>query len=190
MLSQPSMREHMRGDAQGHVVLVQYGDYQCPRCAAAERAVTEILEEHPEGLLFTFRHFPRADRHSMAMLAAEAAEYAAIHGCFWPMHAALMANSHRICTGLLFELARRFGLQESRLRDALAVGLCAGRVQRDFVRAMFDEVEDTPAFFIDGRRFRGAVDDSGLGAAVAAALEPESPPAPVRAEEEARPLRG
>ena len=170
MTSQPSAREHLLGDAEGSVVLVQYGDYQCPRTAAAQQLVTAILLRHPAGLLFTFRHFPRADRHPMSMLAAETAEYAAMHERFWPMHAALMANSHRISLALLFALGRQFCLQESRLRDALAIGLCAGRVQRDVVRAVLDEVEDTPAFFINGHRCRNAGDESALDAAVEAAL--------------------
>jgi len=176
MMSQPSMREHILGDAEGRVVLVQYGDYQCPRSAASQPVVAAILQRHPAGLLFTFRHFPRADRHPMAMLAAETAEYAAMHKRFWPMHAALMANSHRMSLGLLFELGRQFGLQESRLRDALAIGLCAGKVQRDVVRAILDEVEDNPAFFINGHRFRNAGDESALNAAVEAALRTASRP--------------
>ena len=176
MTSQPSAREHILGDAEGSVVLVQYGDYQCPRTAAAQQLVTAILLRHPAGLLFTFRHFPRADRHPMSMLAAETAEYAAMNERFWPMHAALMANSHRISLALLFALGRQFCLQESRLRDALAIGLCAGRVQRDVVRAVLDEVEDTPAFFINGCRFRNADDESALDAAVEAALRLASRP--------------
>ncbi|HTU11496.1 MAG TPA: thioredoxin domain-containing protein [Allosphingosinicella sp.] len=176
MTSQPSAREHILGDAKGRVVLVQYGDYQCHRSAAAQQLVAAVLPRYPAGLLFTFRHFPRADRHPMAMLAAETAEYAAMHECFWPMHAALMANAHRMSLGLLFALGRQFGLQESRLRDALAIGLCAGRVQRDVVRAVLDEVEDTPAFFIDGRRIRSPDDESALNAAIEAALRLASRP--------------
>lgn len=176
MISRPSTGEHVLGDAAGAVVLVQYGDYQCPRSAAAQAWVAALLLRHPAGLLFTFRHFPRADRHPMAMLAAETAEYAAMHQRFWPMHAALMANSHRMSLALLFALGRRLCLPEDRLRDALAVALCAGRVQRDVVRGLMDEVDDTPAFFINGRRCGNADDETALDAAVEAALRPASRP--------------
>ena len=189
MTSQPSTREHILGDAEGRVVLVQYGDYQCPQSAAAQPVVAAMLLRHPAGLLFTFRHFPRADRHPMSMLAAETAEYAAMYDRFWSMHEALMANSHRISLALLFALGRQHFLPENRLRDALAIGLCADRVQRDVVRAMLDEVEDTPAFFINGRRFRNADDESALDAAVEAALRLASRPTLHLKVEEGRSLR-
>jgi protein-disulfide isomerase len=155
-MSLPPPEDHVRGAAEGRVTLLEYGDYQCPRCAGAEPAVAAILLRHPADLRFVFRHFPAAEAHPMAALAAEAAEYAGMHGRFWPMHAALLANAHRVSLALLFALARQLGLSADRFRDALAIGLCAERVRRDVTLGMADGVDETPAFFIDGRRHRHA----------------------------------
>jgi protein-disulfide isomerase len=163
--------DHVRGAAEGPVTLLQYGDYQCLRCAAAEPVVAAIVLSHPAELRFVFRHFPAAEAHPMAALAAETAEYAAMLGRFWPMHAALLANAHRISLALLFALARESGLPADRLRDALAIGLCANRVRRDVDLGIADGVDETPAFFIDGRRHRDAPIGPTLEAAIDSAVK-------------------
>jgi protein-disulfide isomerase len=58
-------RDHWRGDPDAPVVLVEYGDYQCPFCAAA----------HPN-LALVFRHFPLSEAHPLAFSAAQTAEFA------------------------------------------------------------------------------------------------------------------
>jgi hypothetical protein len=78
---------------------------------------------------------------------------------------------------MLLALGRQFCLPEARLRDALAIGLCAGRVQRDVMRGILDEVDDTPAFFINGGRLRQhGSDGSALNAAVDVAMKAASRP--------------
>jgi protein-disulfide isomerase len=177
VMLQLSIQDHVLGDLDGPVTLTQYGDYQCPRSAAAQPEVAAILLQYPAGLLFTFRHFPNARAHPMAALAAETAEYAAMHNRFWWMHAALLANSDRLSLAMLLALGRQFCLPEARLRDALAIGLCAGRVQRDVMRGILDEVDDTPAFFINGGRLRQhGSDGSALNAAVDVAMKAASRP--------------
>lgn len=171
LTSQPPPEDHVRGAAEARVTLLQYGDYQCPRCAAAEPALAAILLRHPAGLRFVFRHFPAAEAHPMAVLAAEAAEYAATYDRFWPMHAALLANAQHISLALLFALAREFSLPRDRFRDALAIGLCGKRVQCDIDRGLADGVVETPTFFIDGRRHRDALIGSTLEAAIDSAMK-------------------
>jgi protein-disulfide isomerase len=171
------MQDQVLGDLEGPVGLTEYGDYECPRTAAAGPVVATLLLRYPAGLRFTFRHFPVARIHPMATLAAETAEYAAMNDRFWLMHAALLANSHRLSLAMLFALGRKLRLPEDRLRDALAIGLCAGRVQRDVARGILDEVEETPAFFIDGGHVGTPGDGPALSEAVDAAMK--SPPRPV-----------
>jgi protein-disulfide isomerase len=190
MMSQPTTQDHFLGDLAGPVMLIQYGDYQCPRSAAAQPVVAAILLQYPAGLRYSFRHFPMARVHPMATLAAETAEYAAMQGRFWPMHWALLANAHCISLAVLLALGRQFGLPADRLRDALALGLCAGRVQRDVARAILDEVYDTPTFFINGRLVGAPGDGAALAAAVDAAMTAASRPVlhlRVKNERRARP---
>ena len=42
--------DHRRGDPDAPVVLVEYGDYQCPHCAAAEPVVEALLRAFGQDL--------------------------------------------------------------------------------------------------------------------------------------------
>ena len=160
-----SLQDHLRGDPDGTVTLIEYGDYQCPYCALAEPMVVEVLRRCT-GVRQTFRHFPLVAIHDMANLAAETAEFAAGHGRFWPMHGALMAQSSRLSIPLLLSLAAQLGLPQDELRDGLYNGMFGAKVGHDFARGMLNGVEGTPTLFINGKRYVGPITVGALGAAI------------------------
>lgn len=82
---------HWRGSPDAPVVVVEFGDYECPFCQAAETRIRAILEEYEGEVAFIYRHNPlRA--HSRAYSAAQAAECAGLQGAFWPYHELLYAR--------------------------------------------------------------------------------------------------
>ena len=50
-----SGRDHVLGTSTAAVTLVEYGDYECPFCAAAHPAVTQVLKLVPDDVLFAYR---------------------------------------------------------------------------------------------------------------------------------------
>ena len=77
-LTQPvSGRDHIRGPQSAEVSLVEYGDFECPYCRAAEPIVAGLIEALGDRLSVTFRHFPLSQVHPHAGHAAEVAEAAA-----------------------------------------------------------------------------------------------------------------
>ncbi|HEY9660847.1 MAG TPA: thioredoxin domain-containing protein, partial [Allocoleopsis sp.] len=89
LLVLPSQRDHYRGVLNASIVLVEYGNYQCPECREVHQLMQEIQHllssEFPEEsrLCIVFRHF--VDGHSTyphAQKAAEVAEAAAAQGQF------------------------------------------------------------------------------------------------------------
>ena len=77
-LTQPvSGRDHTRGPHSAEVSLVEYGDFECPYCRAAEPIVAGLIEALGSDLSVTFRHFPMPAVHPHAQHAAEVAEAAA-----------------------------------------------------------------------------------------------------------------
>ncbi len=109
--------DHRRGGPNAAVTLVEYGDYQCPYCAAANPVVRFLENRYGAAWAVVFRHFPLVEVHPLAAPAAEAAEYAADNGLFWGMHDAIFANQHRLSTQLLFALAGTLQLSQMGLRD-------------------------------------------------------------------------
>ena len=160
-----SPQDHLRGDSHSNVTLIEYGDYQCPYCAAAEPIIVEVLRRSI-GVRQTFRHFPLATIHPMAKMAAETAEFAGSHGSFWQMHGALMAHSAELSIPLLFRLAAGLGLPAEELRDGLSDGRFAAKVEHDFARGMLNGVAGTPTLFINEQRYVGPMTVGALAAAI------------------------
>jgi len=69
--------DHIVGPETAKVVLLEYGDFECPTCGQAYPAVKMLLKKFEHRLRFVFRHFPLTAAHPNAELAAEAAEAAA-----------------------------------------------------------------------------------------------------------------
>ena len=122
--------DHIRGPEDATVTVVEYGDFQCPYCGQAERAILAEREIDPD-VRYVWRHLPLTDVHPQAQLAAEAAEAAAAQDAFWPMHDMLLSNQDKLTGPDLLRYARRLELDERRFREDLMRHVHAGRVARD-----------------------------------------------------------
>jgi protein-disulfide isomerase len=78
------------------ISLVEYGDFECPYCRAAEPIVAGLMEALGDQLSVTFRHFPMLEVHPHGQYGAEVAEAAAAQGKFWEMHDMLFANQNAL----------------------------------------------------------------------------------------------
>jgi protein-disulfide isomerase len=166
-------RDHIRGPADAPVMLVEYGDYQCPYCSAAHQVVNAILAEARSGLGFAFRHFPMTTVHPLAEQAAEAAEAAGGQGKFWAMHDTLYENQPRFEEPYLLAYAQALGLDFDQFSSDLAEHRYAAKIAEDFMSGVRSGVSGTPTFFINGVRHDGGWDFASLATAirsVAAAL--------------------
>ena len=144
--------DHILGSEDASVTIVEYGDYECPHCAAAQGVVARILAQFGESVRLVYRHFPLVEVHPLASTAAEAAEFAGSHAAFWPMHQSIFANQQRLSASLLVALAAQLKLSPVALRDAIASRTFAPKVQADFLGGVRSGVNGTPAFFVNGIR--------------------------------------
>ena len=71
--------DHIRGPADAPVILVEYGDYECPICQLAHPIVGALQRHFGRKLALVFRHFPLTQIHPHAEAAAESAEFAGVH---------------------------------------------------------------------------------------------------------------
>jgi protein-disulfide isomerase len=140
--------DHVRGPERARLVVV-YGDYECPFCAAAE------LQLRALEVRVAFRHFPIRGSHPRAHAAAHAAEAAAEQGAFWPMHDALFADQGRLEDPHLWARAERLGLDVARFEADRRSDRIAQRVKAQFHGGVRAGVATTPTLFADGRRYSG-----------------------------------
>lgn len=163
-----SEHDHVQGDADAPLVLVEYADYECPYCGEADRIVKELQQELANRLCFVFRNFPLSEKHDHSERAAEAAEAAGAQGLFWEMHDLLFENQDSLADQELLDYALEAGVERSRWLEELESGRCAERVLGDARSGNESGVRGTPTFFINGVRHTGDYDLDTMLAALTA----------------------
>jgi Na+/H+ antiporter NhaA len=162
-------RDHIRGNPDAPVTLLEYGDYECPYCSHAAPIIDKLLAHLPQELRYVWRHLPLTDVHPNAQLAAEAAEAAAAQDLYWPMHDRLLAEDSP-APPEIYRFAADLGLDLDRFGDDLRRRRHAARVAEDVQSADASGVSGTPTFFINGRRHQGVYDIDTLTRAVKQAV--------------------
>jgi protein-disulfide isomerase len=143
--------DHTRGPRDALVTVVEYADFECPKCKQAAGGVELLLARLENHVQLAFRHFPVESIHPLALLAAQASECAGAQGKFWEMHDLLFENQLRLELPHLFEYATSLGLDMARFEAEMRDRTHLPRV-RDHQRSGADSsVRSTPAFFVNGR---------------------------------------
>jgi NhaA family Na+:H+ antiporter len=155
-------RDHVKRSLDAPVVLVEYGDYECPHCQEVYPILYELKERMGNRIAYVYRHFPISRQHPNAQLAAEAAEAAAAQGKFWEMHHQLFTHQNELGFNDLLRHARAIGLDTDRFRRELEEHTYADRVREDFMSGVRSGVNGTPTFYINGARYDGAWDFESL----------------------------
>lgn len=150
-----SEHDHVLGTMDASVVLVEYGDYQCLSCGEVYRIIQEIQQQIH--LRFVFRHFPCPD-HSQAQKAAEAAEAAAAQNKFWQMHNTLFEHQDALDNGYLLEYADNLRLDIDQFLQEMTNHVHAERIAQSIQGGIQSGVGSTPALFINGIRYRDALE--------------------------------
>jgi protein-disulfide isomerase len=170
-LTQPvSAHDHAEGPPDAALTLVEYGDYQCPYCGAAYPVVKRVQKTLGNKLRFVFRNFPLTQAHPYALIAAQAAEAAALQGKFWEMHDLLFEEQQLLKPEIISSWAKRIGLNVEQFGDDIKEGFVEKRIQEDRRSGIRSGVNGTPTFFINGMRYDGSNDYNSLLAALQSAL--------------------
>ena len=153
--NQVSSQDHVRGNPQATVTVVEYGDFQCPACAAYAPVGEQLVEEYGDRVQFVFRHFPLKSVHPNAVAGARAAEAAAKQGKFWEMHDVLYANQSAWAnlsnpTDQFVAFAEALELNVEQFKADLDSKEVKDRVEADFDSANNAGLNGTPSFFING----------------------------------------
>ncbi len=158
--------DHAEGPANAPLTLVEYGDYQCPYCGAAYPVVKRLQKKLGKKLRFVFRNFPLTEAHPYALIAAEAAEAAALQGKFWEMHDLLFEEQRLLKPEIIPSWVKRIGLNLEQFENDIKQGVIEKRIKEDRQGGIRSGVNGTPTFFINGTRYDGPPDYDSLLAAL------------------------
>jgi protein-disulfide isomerase len=151
-----------QGPASAKVVVIEFGDFECPYCGAEEPIVEQMLSDYSGRIRFVFKEFPLTSIHPYAELAAQAALAANAQGKFWPYHDLLYANQSALARSDLDSYASSLGLDMTEFDAALDNGTYASAVAADVAQGTSLGVDATPTFFVNGVEVVGAVPYSTL----------------------------
>lgn len=150
-----SESDHRRGAQDAPLVLVEYGDYECPYCGQAHPIVKHIENALRGELMFVFRNFPLAQIHPYAMTAARAAEAAGLQRKFWEMHDTLYENQENLDDESLLAYATELGLDLDKFTQDILSRRVEDKILLDLEGGARSGVNGTPTFFVNGYRFDG-----------------------------------
>ncbi|MEN3317158.1 MAG: hypothetical protein V7643_559 [Mycobacterium sp.] len=157
-------RDHLRGDPDASLTLVEYGDYECPFCSRATGAIDEVVEHFGEDLRYVWRHLPLERVHPRAFDAARAAEAAGLQGKYFEMGKMLFAHQDDLEWSDIYRYANAIGLDLEQFDHDVRIdpSKVLHRVQDDAQDAELMDLNSTPTFFVNGKRHKGPWDSANL----------------------------
>ncbi len=163
-------RDHVLGNPEAELTLVEYGSYACRHCHAIHEVIEGLRNRFGERMRYVFRHLPVAGSEG-ATRAAELAEYAAqTTGRFWEVHEALMERGPSFAEGDFDQIAKDFDLPSLDAAHESVFVAAQSRVRDDVESARRSGARITPTLFINGRRYTGTWDESSLADAMLGSL--------------------
>lgn len=152
-----NIADRVYGNPDAKVVLVEYGDFQCPSCGGAHPGLKAIYEEFEGDMAFVFRNFPLTTIHPNARVAAAAAEAAGLQGKYWEMHDRIfesqsewqsLTGNER--TGRFVAYANGLGLDADKFTQDLASAEVNKKISFDQALGGKIGVTSTPTFYLNG----------------------------------------
>lgn len=137
--------------------LVEFLDFECESCRAAEPLVQELKQEYGDRITFVHRYFPLPG-HANSGPAALAVEAAARQGKYEQMAAKLFESQpqwgeKRDSQATLFRTyAEELGLDISQYDETIADEATKERILQDVADGKALGVTGTPTFFLNGQK--------------------------------------
>jgi Na+/H+ antiporter NhaA len=157
-------RDHIRGNPDAPLTLVEYGDYECPFCSRATGGIDEVRDHFGDELRYVWRHLPLERVHPRAFDGARAAEAAGLQGKYFEMGIQLFEHQDDLEWSDIYRYANAIGLDIERFDQDVRVHptTVLHRVQDDAQDAELMDLNSTPTFFVNGKRHKGPWDSASL----------------------------
>jgi protein-disulfide isomerase len=144
--------------ASAKVTIVEFSDFQCPSCRAAQPLVEQITAKYPNDVKFVYRHYPLVSIHQNAQITAQAAAAAGSFNKFWEMHDLLFAEQDswselgsKEMIAKLEEYAQKLGIDKTAFTAKMESKEIKDVVAADVADGTKAGVDGTPTFFVNGQ---------------------------------------
>ncbi|MFA6503930.1 MAG: thioredoxin domain-containing protein [Patescibacteria group bacterium] len=164
--------DHIKGNANAKVTLVEYYDFECPYCLKQFDTMKQVEQAYTNDVRVVYRHFPLSF-HPEAQKAAEASECAAAQGKFWEMYDKIFEANRAQKMGVdqWKQDAKDLGLDTAKFNKCLDNGEMASVVAADQADGANAGVGGTPSTFVNGQMLEGALPFDSFKQAIDAAIK-------------------
>ncbi len=150
----------VKGAKDAVVTIVEYSDFQCPACGAMYPIVEETVKRYPDRVRVVYKNFPLTRIHKHAYDAALAGECAFKQGRFWEFHDILFQNqkdwsSNSDSRERFLAYAEEAGLNRDAFKACMESKETSQEVDGDIREGKRLNINSTPTFFINGKRYVG-----------------------------------
>lgn len=131
-LRTPEESDHIRGDLDAPISIIEFSDFECPFCGRLHPTLSRIVEENDD-VVWAYRHFPLGS-HSNAFSSAVASECVAKLGgneSFWDFASAAFKNQRNLNEQFYENFASSAGIDVGKFSACLASDEVREDVQKD-----------------------------------------------------------
>jgi len=142
--------DHVRGDRNARIALIEYSDLECPFCKTFHPTVQQIVDAYDGQVMWVYRHFPLDQIHTKSDKEAEAVECAnelAGNDGFWALLDKIFEvtpSNNGLNLDDLPGLASEVGIDEDAFKECLDSGKYAQRVEDDYQGGINAGITGTP----------------------------------------------
>ncbi len=140
------------GNPNGNVTIVEFTDYQCPYCKAAEPRLQALLKEDPNVRLVV-KEFPILTKESVT--ASRAALASVKQGKYTAFHQAMMEHKGQITVENVFEYAKKVGLNVDQLKKDMNAPEIADQIIENLKLARAMKISVVPGLVVDTKVLSG-----------------------------------
>jgi len=158
------------GGVKADLIIMEFGDFQCPYCANLYRDLREAIEESEDRVQLVWKDFPNPV-HLQARNSALAARCAQDQGKFWEYHDYLFANQDNLSREIYNKIALELDLNLAQFNKCLDSEEKIELVGEGFGDAQKLGVDATPYLFIGNKSFDYALTKEELNKVVEAELK-------------------
>lgn len=145
-------KDHILGNPQAKVTIVEYSDTECPYCKVFHDTMNRVMSEYGSGgqVAWVYRQFPIAGRHPKALKEAEAMECVTKLGGnekFWSYTNKIFEVSplnDNLDPAKLPQIAKEIGLDEAAFNTCLTSGEMKAVVDAGIASAVKAGAQGTP----------------------------------------------
>jgi protein-disulfide isomerase len=149
-IAEVTEKDHIRGNPNAEVVIVEYSDTECPFCKVFHNTMKQVVNDYQGRVAWVYRHFPIRELHSKAIKESEATECVAELGgnnAFWTYLDKIFEttpSNDMLDPAELPRIAAAVGINETAFNECLSSGRYTERVEKSVEEAVKAGARGTP----------------------------------------------